>query len=131
MTKYILVSLLTNNPIRPDLAITGEMNLSGEVMEIGGLREKLYGAKSAGCALVLFPADNQKHLDKICRECSDLFDSTFAAKAVSTIFEVLEIALQTKGDVVTPPSSRNESEDIQPIQQAFPTKCTRRSSRRM
>jgi ATP-dependent Lon protease len=84
-----IMSLLTNTPIRNDVAITGEINLSGDVLPIGGLRSKMYGAKSAGCTLVLFPADNLEDYTKICEECPELFDDTFRAIRVSTLAEVL------------------------------------------
>jgi endopeptidase La len=84
-----IMSLLTNTPIRNDVAITGEINLSGDVLPIGGLRSKMYGAKSAGCTLVLFPADNLEDYTKICKECPELFDDTFRAISVSTLAEVL------------------------------------------
>ena len=93
-----MLSLLTNNPIHPDIALTGEMNLSGEVTAIGGLRSKLYGAKSAGCRLALFPSDNLPDFEKIKRESPDLFDDTFAARPVSNLGEVIPLVMSnTKG----------------------------------
>lgn len=88
-----ILSLLTGNPIRNDVAITGEINLSGDVLAIGGLRSKLYGAKSAGCKLALYPADNTEDYKKIERECTDLFDDSFRAVAVSSLHQVLPLAL--------------------------------------
>ena len=84
-----ILSLLTNNTIKNDVAITGEINLSGDVMAIGGLRSKLYGAKHAGCTLALYPADNAEDYIKIERECFDLFDDTFHAVPVSTLSDVI------------------------------------------
>ena len=60
-----LYSLLTNRKIRNNVAMTGEINLQGQVMPIGGLEEKLEGAKRTGVNLALIPKDNKKHLDKI------------------------------------------------------------------
>ena len=54
-----LVSLLTNRPIRNRLAMTGEMTLSGVVLPVGGIKEKVLGAKRAGVKEVLLPADNE------------------------------------------------------------------------
>ena len=88
-----ILSLLTGNPIRNDVAITGEINLSGDVLAIGGLRSKLYGAKSAGCKLALYPADNTEDYKKIERECTDLFDESFQAVAVSSLHQVLPLVL--------------------------------------
>lgn len=92
-----IVSLLTGNKIAHDIGITGEINLFGEVMAIGGLRSKMYGAKSAGCRLVLFPKDNQNDYDKIMRECPDLVeDGTFSGVAVETLADVLPYVLLGK-----------------------------------
>lgn len=99
-----ILSLLTGNAIRNDVAITGEINLSGDVLAIGGLRSKLYGAKSAGCKLALFPSDNTEDYNKIVRECTDLFDDTFRALPVSSLSQVLPLAftevdgIQESGD---------------------------------
>jgi ATP-dependent Lon protease len=54
-----LVSLLTGRPVRDRLAMTGEMTLSGIVLPIGGVKEKVLGAKRAGIKEVLLPADNE------------------------------------------------------------------------
>ena len=88
-----ILSLLTGNKIAHTIGITGEINLFGEVMAIGGLRSKMYGAKSAGCRLVLYPKDNQNDYDKIVRECPDLVDDTFRGIAVSTLADVLPYAM--------------------------------------
>lgn len=90
-----ILSLLSNHKIRHDIAITGEINLSGDVLPIGGLRSKLYGAKTAGCSLALFPKDNYDDYQKICDECSDLFDDTFQAISVSTISDVIPHVFET------------------------------------
>jgi ATP-dependent Lon protease len=60
-----IFSLLNNILIKNDIAITGEMNLSGQIMKIGGLSEKLFGAKKAGCKIVLFPESNLKDYEEI------------------------------------------------------------------
>jgi ATP-dependent Lon protease len=90
-----IVSMLTGNPIRNDIAITGEMNLSGDVLAIGGLRSKLYGAKAAKCTLALFPKQNMQDYKKICEECPDLFDATFCARPINHLHDALAALLVT------------------------------------
>ena len=60
-----LVSALTERPVRHDIAMTGEISLRGNVLAIGGLKEKTMAAYIAGCRQVLIPADNLKDLDEI------------------------------------------------------------------
>ncbi len=60
-----LVSALSGNPVRRDLAMTGEVNLTGEVLAIGGLKEKTMAAAAAGVRTVLIPADNMRELSEL------------------------------------------------------------------
>ncbi len=60
-----IVSAMTNNPVRPDIAMTGEITLRGEVLEIGGLKEKLLAALRGGIRKVLIPESNVKDLAEI------------------------------------------------------------------
>lgn len=60
-----IVSAMTNNPVRPDVAMTGEITLRGEVLEIGGLKEKLLAALRGGIKKVLIPKSNLKDLAEI------------------------------------------------------------------
>jgi ATP-dependent Lon protease len=54
-----LVSLLTNHPVRPLTAMTGEITLSGNVLPIGGVKEKVLAAKRAGVRDIILPAENR------------------------------------------------------------------------
>ncbi len=63
-----LLSVLTKTPVRADVAMTGEITLRGRVLPIGGLKEKLLAAKTAGIKTVLVPEENRKDVDEISRE---------------------------------------------------------------
>ncbi|MCC8076302.1 MAG: endopeptidase La [Clostridiales bacterium] len=60
-----IVSALTNTPVKPDVAMTGEVTLRGRVLPIGGLREKTMAAYRAGMKTVIIPRDNEKDLEEI------------------------------------------------------------------
>src|SRR6202158_5315395 len=85
-----LVSLLTGRPVRPLTAMTGEITLSGDVLPIGGVKEKVLAAKRAGVHDVILPAENKTNLEE------DLTPEQLAnirVHYVKTIDEVLELAL--------------------------------------
>jgi ATP-dependent Lon protease len=93
-----LVSLLTGRPVKDRLAMTGEMTLSGVVLPIGGVKEKVLGAKRAGIKEVLLPADNEPNaIADLTPEILGDIKITY----VRTLDEVLEHALQK--EAVTPP----------------------------
>ncbi len=86
-----LVSLLTNRPLRARLAMTGEISLTGVVLPIGGVKEKVLGAKRAGIKEVILPADNEANVKE------DLGPEVLEGVKiyyVRTLDEVLNIALE-------------------------------------
>lgn len=85
-----LVSCLTGNPVRADVAMTGEISLRGKVLPIGGLKEKLLAAHRGGIKTVLIPKDNVKDLEEI----PDNVKENLTIHAVETIDEVLGLALE-------------------------------------
>jgi ATP-dependent Lon protease len=85
-----LVSALSNIPVRADVAMTGEITLRGEVLPIGGLKEKLLAAHRGGISIVLIPEENRKDLAEIPKNVKDKLD----IRPVKWIDEVLEVALQ-------------------------------------
>ncbi|NNF67702.1 MAG: endopeptidase La, partial [Gammaproteobacteria bacterium] len=85
-----LVSALTKVPVRADVAMTGEITLRGEVLPIGGLKEKLLAAHRGGIATVLIPHENEKDLAEIPKNIKDKLE----IKCVRWIDQVLEVALQ-------------------------------------
>ncbi len=84
-----LVSALTGIAVRNDVAMTGEITLRGEVLPIGGLKEKLLAAHRAGIKTVLIPEENRKDLTEIPDNVKESLD----VKPVRWIDEVLEVAL--------------------------------------
>ena len=84
-----IVSTITDVPIRKDLAMTGEVTLTGQVLAIGGLKEKLLAAHRAGIKEVLLPKDNEKDLKDVPKKVKEDIKLT----VVSNVDEVLKIAL--------------------------------------
>ena len=85
-----LVSSLTGNPVRSDVAMTGEITLRGEVLPIGGLKEKLLAAHRGGIKHVLIPQENERDLEEI--PANVIADLTI--HPVRWIDEVLKFALE-------------------------------------
>jgi ATP-dependent Lon protease len=84
-----LVSSLTGNPVRADVAMTGEITLRGEVLPIGGLKEKLLAAHRGGIKTVVIPKDNERDLKEIPENVLE----GLSIHPVKQIEEVLELAL--------------------------------------
>ncbi|MDM8559678.1 endopeptidase La [Thiotrichales bacterium HSG14] len=85
-----MVSVLTNIPVYADVAMTGEITLRGEILPIGGLKEKLLAALRGGIRIVLIPDENQKDLQEI----PNNIKKNITIKPIKWIEEVLELALQ-------------------------------------
>ncbi len=85
-----LVSCLTGNPVKSEVAMTGEISLRGKVLPIGGLKEKLLAAHRGGIKTVIIPKDNVKDLEEIPENAK----RDLNIHAVETIDEVLTIALE-------------------------------------
>jgi ATP-dependent Lon protease len=89
-----LVSSITKIKIKKDIAVTGEIDLDGSALAIGGLVHKLYGAKRAGVTLALCPVENKNNIEKIKKDYDDLIDDNFKVIMVNNILEVLKYALE-------------------------------------
>ena len=92
-----LVSLLTDKPVRPLTAMTGEITLSGNVLPIGGVKEKTLAAKRAGVKDIIMPAENRQNVEE------DLTAEQLTGLTmhyVKTIQELLDVALPTSHDEV-------------------------------
>jgi ATP-dependent Lon protease len=93
---------LTDKKVRPQMAMTGEITLSGNVLPIGGVKEKFLAAKRAGVKDIIFPAENQQNVEE------DVLPEQMegiTVHYVSSIEEVLEIALPK-----TPAEAREDAE---------------------
>ncbi|MBI0420349.1 MAG: endopeptidase La [Nitrosospira sp.] len=91
-----LVSALTGIPVRADVAMTGEITLRGEVLAIGGLKEKLLAAHRGGIKVVLIPEENVKDLAEIPENIKNQLD----IQPVKWIDQVLDLALERKPEAL-------------------------------
>ena len=86
-----LVSLLTGRPVRPDLAMTGEISLSGRVLPVGGIKEKVLAAHRAGLRTVVLPRRNEKNL---LEDVPPVVRQSLTVHLADTIADVLAVALE-------------------------------------
>lgn len=105
-----LVSVLTGVPVRADVAMTGEITLRGEVLPIGGLKEKLLAAHRGGIKLALIPEDNVKDLQDI----PDNVKNSIEIVPVRWIEKVLELALERMPE----PIPEDDPKDAKPAEVA-------------
>ncbi|MEL0172334.1 MAG: endopeptidase La, partial [Gammaproteobacteria bacterium] len=108
-----VASALSNIPIKSDIAMTGEITLRGEVLEIGGLKEKLLAAQRSGIKEVIIPKDNEKDL----RDIPSIILDKLKINAVKFVDEVFAIALKSKpiklkSKVTKTAPEKNELENI-------------------
>jgi ATP-dependent Lon protease len=90
-----LASLATNRPVRHDVAMTGEITLTGRILPVGGIKEKVLAAKEAGITEIILPAQNEKDLVEIPEHIRNALRFHF----VENMDEVLELALQPAPEV--------------------------------
>jgi hypothetical protein len=96
-----LVSLLTGKPVRPRVAMTGEISLSGIVLPVGGIKEKVLGAKRAGIREVILPSENEPNLKE---DLQPHMLEGMQVHFVRTADQALEIALGRIDRTVQPPT---------------------------
>jgi ATP-dependent Lon protease len=94
-----LVSELTGRPVRGDLAMTGEITLSGKVLPVGGIKEKVLAARRVGIREVILPKQNEKNVNE---DLSPVLRADLTIHLVSTIDEVLALALTTPAPAQPP-----------------------------
>ena len=98
-----LASLFSNTPVRPDVAMTGEITLRGLVLPIGGLKEKSLAAMRAGISTVIIPKLNEKDLIDVPEEAKQ----SLKFVPVENVDEVLAVALENQNTTKTPQSDGN------------------------
>src|SRR4051812_44511128 len=112
-TATAITSVLTGIPVRCDVAMTGEITLRGEVLPIGGLKEKLLAAHRGGIKHVLIPKENVKDLQEIPEEVKNAIEIT----PVQWFDEVLERALERKPEPLpdAPATPPPPAPDVRPV----------------
>ena len=85
------ISRILNKPIKNDIAMTGEIELTGNITKIGGLSYKLIGAKKAGVKLAFIPKENEKDFEEIIKKNPKLIDDTFKVQLVNNINDLVDI----------------------------------------
>ena len=85
-----IYSLLTGKKVRNDIAMTGEIDLNGNIHEIGGLENKLYGAKQAGVKLAFVPKANEETFLRLKRKYEELGEECIEVRCVKHISEILD-----------------------------------------
>ena len=109
-----LVSALTGRRVRRDIAMTGEISLRGNVLAIGGLKEKTVAAYSAGVTAVLIPEDNMRNLDELdplvrehlrfipCRTASDVLSNALLPKERESVYTEKKLKDDGLSDIIPP-----------------------------
>jgi ATP-dependent Lon protease len=110
-----LVSLLTGRPVRPRVAMTGEISLLGVVLPIGGVKEKILGARRAGIREVILPADNEANVKE---DLQPEMLEGITVHYVRTVDQALDLALEKTP--VTKPASLKKPEVDRPAPSSIP-----------
>ncbi|MBV8490535.1 MAG: endopeptidase La, partial [Candidatus Eremiobacteraeota bacterium] len=122
-----IASMLTGHKVDPNLAMTGEITLTGQVLPIGGLKEKVLGAKRAGITKILLPKRNEMDLDDVPKEVRD----TMTFVPVEELSEVLHHALGKR--LISPVplgSAESKASNVVPIRRNGVMKRARSGERK-
>jgi ATP-dependent Lon protease len=104
-----VVSVLTGIPVKAEVAMTGEITLRGQVLPIGGLKEKLLAAHRGGISTVIIPDENERDL----KEIPDNVKRDLVIRPVKWMDEVLDIALERMPEPVDPSTDGREEVVVQ------------------
>ncbi|HUY95106.1 MAG TPA: S16 family serine protease, partial [Terracidiphilus sp.] len=111
----VLASLLTDTPVTPLTAMTGEITLSGNVLPVGGIKEKFLAARRAGVTTVILPADNKQDVEEDLT--ADMMEGV-AIHYARTIEDVLEVALPLFKAHPMPVPQPEQAAPVPPAQKA-------------
>jgi len=103
-----MASELTGRPVRGDIAMTGEITLSGRVLPIGGVKEKVLAARRVGIHEVILPKQNEKNVKE---DLTDELRQDLTVHLVTTVDEVLALALQPVSSDTRPADGRRTREE--------------------
>jgi ATP-dependent Lon protease len=92
-----IVSLVSGRPVRPDVGMTGEITLRGQVLPVGGIKEKVLAAHRSGLKTVILPRRNEADLEELPDEVRQSMNFVF----VETVDEVLQAALEPENTAKT------------------------------
>jgi ATP-dependent Lon protease len=84
-----IISTLTGKPVRKDIAMTGEITLTGQVLPVGGIREKVLAAHRAGIRKVLLPADNEPDIEEIPENVRQQMEFVLLKRLEDVLYQVL------------------------------------------
>lgn len=110
-----LISLLTGRPARRDMAITGELTLSGRILPVGGIKEKMLAARRAGVKIVVLPLKNKVDLENLPEDVRKGLD----VRLVERIDEVVDLVLTNNTDL-----NKDMSEQEKPAPVRYGSPCT-------
>ncbi|MBA3657246.1 MAG: AAA family ATPase, partial [Gemmatimonadaceae bacterium] len=115
-----IASVLSRRPVRRNLAMTGEVTLRGKVLEIGGVKEKIYAAYRAGLREVIMPSTNQKDLRDIPDEIRKAMTFTFVSTMDEIVRSVLLPKPQTDSVVASSPAKMADMASPPPVNEKEP-----------
>ena len=101
-----LVSLLTRRPVRDDVAMTGEITLRGQVLPVGGIKEKVLAAHRAGIKTVILPAENEGDLEDVPEDVRSSMDFVLVDSIAQVIDTALDGLESPRAEAGAPPRSR-------------------------
>ena len=119
-----MASELTGRPVRGDIAMTGEITLSGRVLPVGGIKEKVLAARRVGIREVILPKQNAKNVNE---DLTPELRQDLTVHLVSTIDEVLALALQPVSSDVRPQKTEPRAAEASPRAAAPADRRQRRS----